>query len=218
MGRSVHRPSARLYGSWVWGITSVQERRLQSQRTSCEVLLIARRCPVCQQKWRRSATSGDCTDDSCGSTLLGSFRSPGRCSLTWAARPFVTICLDKSGERLSGRAAEVDRALRIEHAPWRVAYPHDQHSFPSTPSTRLARPPSLPRVYRSYLFYNGVRDADLWGSFAMRSRKSRHKQRAAPGEPARCVNNAGRAARGRAGVAPGHNLWGLGSLLGCAAE
>ena len=107
MGRSVHRPSARLYGSWVWlwGIACVQERRLRSQRTSCEVLLIARRCPVCQQKWRRSSISGDGTDDSGGGTLLGSFRSSGRCSLTWAALPFVTICLDKSGERLSGRAA-----------------------------------------------------------------------------------------------------------------
>ena len=108
---------------------------------------------------------------------------------------------------------QVDRALRIKHAPWRVAYPHDQHSFPSTPSTRLTRLASLPRVYRSYLFYNGVRVADLWGIFAMRSRKSRHKQRAAPGEPARCVNNAGRAARGRAGVAPGHNLWAVCSAV-----
>ena len=103
--------------------------------------------------------------------------------------------------------------LRIEHAPWRAAYPHDQHSFPSTPSTRLTRLASLSRVYRSYLFYNGVRDADLWGILAMRSRKSRHKQRAAPGEPARCVNSAGRAARGRAGVAPGHNLWAVCSAV-----
>ena len=104
-GRSVHRPSARLYGSWLWGITCVQERRLQLQRTSCEVLLIARRCPVCQQKWIRSAISGDGTDDSGGGTLLGSFRSSGRCSLTWAALSFVTICLDKSGKHLSDRAA-----------------------------------------------------------------------------------------------------------------
>ena len=70
-----------MYGSWVWGITFVKEQQLQSQRTSCEVLLIVRRCPGCQQKWRRSAQSGDCTDDSGGSTLLGGFRSPGRCSL-----------------------------------------------------------------------------------------------------------------------------------------
>ena len=34
--------------------------------------------------------------------LLGGFRSPGRCSLTWAALSFVTMCLNKSGKRLSG--------------------------------------------------------------------------------------------------------------------
>ena len=51
MGRSVHRPSAGhvWYCSWVWGITCVKERRLQSQRTSCEVLLsvliVIRDCP-----------------------------------------------------------------------------------------------------------------------------------------------------------------------------
>ena len=39
MGPSVHRPSARLYGSWVWGVTCVKELRLQSQRSSLNLEL-----------------------------------------------------------------------------------------------------------------------------------------------------------------------------------
>ena len=39
MGPSVHRPSARLYSSWVWGITCVKELRLQSQRSSLNLEL-----------------------------------------------------------------------------------------------------------------------------------------------------------------------------------
>ena len=50
----------------------------------------------------------------------------------------------------------------------------------------------------------------------MWSRKSRRKQRAALRKPVRCVNGAGRAPRGRAGVAPGQPQ--SGSLIGCVAE
>ena len=50
----------------------------------------------------------------------------------------------------------------------------------------------------------------------MWSRKSRRKQRAALRKPVRCVHGAGRAPRGRAGVAPGQPQ--SGSLIGCVAE
>ena len=102
----------------------------------------------------------------------------------------------------------MDRALRIKHTRWRAAYPHDQHSF-----TRLTARFSPARLQVICVLQWGTRDADLWGIFAMRSRKSRHKQRAAPGEPARCVNSADRAARGRAGVAPGHKSWAVCSAV-----
>jgi hypothetical protein len=39
------------------------------------------------------------------------------------------------------------------------------------------------------------------------------KQRAAPGEPVRCVDSADRAAKGREGVAPGHNSWAVCSAV-----
>ena len=62
----------------------------------------------------------------------------------------------------------------------------------------------------------------MWGIFAVRSRKSRHKQRAAPGEPARCVDSAERAASvpgvAKVSRAPGHNSWAVCSAEGCAAE
>ena len=50
----------------------------------------------------------------------------------------------------------------------------------------------------------------------MWSRKSRRKQRAALRKPVRCVHGAGRAPRGRAGVALGQPQ--SGSLIGCVAE
>jgi hypothetical protein len=137
------------------------------------------------------------TDDSGGGTLLGSFRSSGRCSLTWAALSFVTICLDKSGERLSGRAAggpcASNRASPLEPriAPSSAQRPREraQHASESNP---LA---SLSHVCRSHLVFIVHRRRFSRCGPAVWRRMSRRKTAPGRGELAGYVLKARRAAR-----------------------
>lgn len=70
----------------------------------------------------------------------------------------------------------MDRALRIEHARWRTAYPHDQHGFPSTPSTRLTSLASLPRVCRVIICSTMVNRCSRRAWATVRSRMPRRRE------------------------------------------
>ena len=112
----------------------------------------------------------------------------------------------------------MDRALRIEHARLRAAYPRDQHGFPSTPSTRLTRLASLPRVCRSYLFYDGastlIREAfsQYYSAEPQVAPQEARSPRGAGPMREKCGPHSQGSRRCRARSQQ------LGSLLGCAAE
>ena len=100
----------------------------------------------------------------------------------------------------------------------RAPYPRDQHGFPSTPSTRLTRLASLPRVCRSYLFYDGastlIREAfsQYYSAEPQVAPQEARSPRGAGPMREKCGPHSQGSRRCRARSQQ------LGSLLGCAAE